>query len=188
MAVMNRVVVVISLFAFMLLNVWSTAVAGNELGGDFSLTDHDNRPFELQQLRGKVVLVFFGYTSCPDVCPTELGRMAKILRAFEDKSDDVQGLFVTVDPDRDSPQILKEYTAYFSKKLQGLTGSREQIDKVAKLYRVNYRIDINENNRIIVDHSSNLYVIGKQGELNTIIPFGMGVDHIVSVVQWLLDN
>ncbi len=159
---------------------------GNRLGGNFSLTDHDNQPFELSQLKGSVVLMFFGYATCPDVCPAELGKMSQILKTFESRGDNVEGLFITVDPARDSPQILKDYTSYFSKQLTGLTGTRQQINKVARQYRVKYQIIQNETDRIIVDHSSTLYVIDKNGDLETMIPFGMSVPHIVNVVEWLI--
>ena len=162
--------------------------AGNRLGGNFSLTDHHNQPFELSQLKGSVVLMFFGYASCPDVCPTELGKMSQILKTFESRGDDVKGLFITVDPARDTPQILKDYTAYFSKQLKGLTGTREQINKVARQYRVKYQIIQNETDRIVVDHSSTLYVIDKKGELETMIPFGMSIPHVVKVVEWLVEK
>lgn len=160
--------------------------AVNKLGGNFSLTDHDNQPFELSQLKGSVVLMFFGYATCPDVCPIELGKMSQILKTFESRGEDVKGLFVTVDPARDTPEILKGYTAYFSKQLKGLTGTREQINKVARQYRVKYQIIQNETDRIVVDHSSNLYVIDKNGDLETMIPFGMSVPHVVNVVDWLV--
>jgi len=168
--------------------VLSSVLAGTRPGGDFSLTDHNNQKFQLQQLRGNVVLLFFGYTSCPDVCPLELGKIAQVLTVFEEKNDPVKGLFITVDPDRDTPLKLKQYTSFFNKQLQGLTGSREQIDQVVKQYRVNYRISENEKNHIVVDHSSNLYVIDKKGELNTIIPFGMGLNHVMRVVESLLNK
>ena len=80
----------------------SEVQAGNGLGGNFTLTDHDEQLFELSQLEGSVVLLFFGYTSCPDVCPAELGKMSQILRTFESRGDSVKGLFITVDPARDS--------------------------------------------------------------------------------------
>lgn len=165
-----------------------TAQADSKPGGDFTLTDQDNHNFQLQQLRGNVVLLFFGYTTCPDVCPMELGKIAGVLNKFEKMTGQVKGIFISVDPDRDSPQKLKEYTAFFSKQLQGLTGSREQIDQVAKQYRANYRISENEKNQIVVDHSSNLYVIDKKGDLHTIIPFGMGTNHVTKVVETLLDK
>jgi len=165
-----------------------TTQAGSKPGGDFTLTDQDNHNFQLQQLRGSVVLLFFGYTSCPDVCPMELSKIAGILNKFEEMTDKVKGIFISVDPDRDSPQKLKKYTAFFSKQLLGLTGSREQIDQVVKQYRANYRISENAKNQIVVDHSSNLYVIDKEGELDTIIPFGMGTNQVIKVVESLLDK
>lgn len=189
MLVNNKTIAAVLLGLCLLVNVPGSADAKVvDLGGDFTLIDHNEQKFELKQLRGNVVLVFFGYTSCPDICPTELGKMAQILRAFEKQPDRVKALFITVDPERDSPQILKEYTKYFSQQLQGLTGSREQIDRVTRQYRVNYQINQNENRQIVVDHSSNLYVVDKKGDLNTIIPFGMSVDHVVNVVAWLLEN
>ena len=164
------------------------SLAGNKVGGNFFLTDHNNQPFELRQLQGNVVLIFFGYTSCPDVCPAELSQMAQILNTFEDSNDKVKGLFISVDPDRDSPQILKDYTAYFSQQLQGLTGSREEINAVTELFRVKYQIIKNAENRIVVDHSSTLYIIDKNGDLNTMVPYGMSVSHIINVIERLLEE
>lgn len=164
------------------------AMAGSKLGGAFSLTDHNGRFFELKQLHGKVVLLFFGYTSCPDVCPNELSKMAQVLRKFENTKEKVTGLFVTIDPERDTPRRLKEYISYFSKHLLGLTGTSAQIEQVAKLYRANFKITENNNSTVDVDHSSNLYVIDRKGEVDTMVPFGMGAGHIVKVVEWLLKN
>jgi len=163
-------------------------LATNKVGGNFFLTDHDSQPFELHQLKNNVVLMFFGYTSCPDICPSELGRMAQILNNFEDRSDKVKGLFISVDPDRDSPQILKGYTAYFSQNLKGLTGSLEEINEVTDLFRVKYEITKNAENRIVVDHSSTLYIIDKKGDLNTMVPYGMSAAHIINVIERLLEE
>lgn len=173
---------------WLLFAVQNPVQAETKPGGDFSLINQDNEKFQLQQLRGNVVLLFFGYTTCPDVCPSELGKIAQVLSAFEKNNAPVKALFITVDPERDSPEKLKQYTSFFSKQLLGLTGSREQIDKVNNQYRANYRIYQDEQNQTVVDHSSNLYVIDKAGELNTIIPFGMGVSHVINVVELLLEN
>jgi cytochrome oxidase Cu insertion factor (SCO1/SenC/PrrC family) len=173
---------------FLMIIMIESSHANSKPGGDFSLIDQDRHEFQLDQLRGKVVLLFFGYTSCPDVCPAVLGTLAKVLREFESDESLVKAVFISVDPQRDSPERLKEYTRYFSSQLLGLTGSRDQIDKVAKQYRVKYKISEDANMLVSVDHSSNLYVLDKQGEVNTIIPFGMGAGHIINVVQRLLDN
>ena len=117
----------------------------------------------------------------------ELGLMAQVLNTFEDRGDMVKGLFISVDPERDSPQILKDYTSYFSQQLIGLTGTREEINEVAKLFRVKYKVTNNAENRIVVDHSSTLYIIDKNGNLDTMVPYGMSVAHIISVIENLLE-
>jgi cytochrome c peroxidase len=109
----------------------------NTVGGDFTLTDHHGKSFNLTQLRGKIVLIFFGYTHCPDVCPTELARMAQLLKQLGDDADKVQGLFISVDPERDTPAILSQYVPYFHTSLIGLTGSQDQVQAVADAYRTN---------------------------------------------------
>jgi protein SCO1/2 len=176
------------LWICLLANALSTVQAGIKMGGDFTLLDQNNQRFELQQLRGHVVLLFFGYTSCPDVCPAGLTAIAQVLTAFEETDSPVKGLFISVDPERDKPQILKQYTAHFSDQLQGLTGSKQQIDRVTQQYQANYRISRNEKNRITVDHSSNLYVLDKKGEINTIVPFGMTAGHVIDTIQRLLEQ
>jgi cytochrome oxidase Cu insertion factor (SCO1/SenC/PrrC family) len=142
----------------------------------------------LQQLRDHIVLLYFGYTSCPDVCPTELGKMASVLNSVpQPQKDMLRGLFVTVDPDRDSRTRLKEYLSYFDDRIIGLTGNREQIDRVVDQYHASYRIR-KEGARVIVNHSSNLYLIDQRGQVVTMVPFGMSTDHLTQLVDRLLDN
>ena len=167
---------------------WPAAGLPNGLGGDFELIDQEGQPFHLQQLRGKVVLMFFGYTFCPDICPTELTNMAWILGRLQNRSDQVQGLFVTLDPKRDKPEVLKNYTRFFNSELLGLTGSEAQIHRVTDQYRVQYRIHQTANDSYSVDHSANLYVIDRNGRLATIVPYGLPVEHILAVVNRLLDS
>lgn len=156
------------------------------VGGDFSLTDQHGQPFHLQQLRGKVVLLFFGYTSCPDICPTELAGMSKVLRLLKKDTAKVQGLFVSVDPERDRPQVLKEYVHYFDKSLIGLTGSASDIARVAAQYQVTYGKHLDSDGGYSVDHTANLYVIDTNGKLHAIVPYGFPPEHVVAVVQDLL--
>jgi len=160
--------------------------ANEPLGGDFSLTDQDGRLFELQQLRGKVVLIFFGYTFCPDICPTELATVAAVLNELEDDSEQVQGVFVSVDPERDNPQILKSYIGYFNKHLIGLTGSPDEIERVANRYRVKFRKQPRTDGAYSMDHSANLYVIDRTGQLFAVIPYGLPPEHVLGVVRRLL--
>lgn len=154
--------------------LWATTInAGEKLGGNFSLTTHKNEPFSLDSIKGKVGLVFFGFTHCPDVCPDTLGRINVLMSNLEDKSQDIQPLFITVDPERDTPEVLATYVKYFHPSILGLTGTTEQIDKVIKQYRSNYSHgEKNESGAYSVNHSSNLYVIGRDGELAQIIQYG----------------
>ena len=176
---------------FLLLMVtlgWPAIGLSNGLGGDFDLTDQDGQAFHLQQLRGKVVLMFFGYTSCPDICPTGLANMAWVLKRLQNRSDQVQGLFVTPDPERDKPEVLKNYTRFFNSELLGLTGTERQIRRVAEQYRVQYRRHQTANNSYTVDHSSNLYVLDRNGRLVTMVPYGLPVEHVLALVNRALDS
>ena len=160
--------------------------ADETIGGDFSLTDQDGRLFQLQQFRGKVVLVFFGYTFCPDICPTEMANLSAVLHELKDAPERAQGVFVTVDPERDTPQVLKHYVSYFNEHLIGLTGSPDQIDRVARQYRVKYRKNRRPGGAYSMDHSANLYVIDPTGRLATMVPYGLPPEHVLGIVRRLL--
>jgi len=156
-----------------------------DIGGDFSLTDHNNKQFSLKQLRGKLVILFFGYTYCPDICPSELGTMARILKKLGNDSDKVSALFISVDPERDTPKKLKEYVPYFSKDLIGLTGSKDEIAEITKAYKVQTKIHSKKENSdyYLIDHSANLYVMNTQGKLIHLIPFGFPFEHILNILK-----
>lgn len=146
-----------------------------EIGGPFELVKHDGTKFSQADLAGKPALLYFGYTYCPDVCPTSLTYMGKALEALEtqDKKlfDELQPVFITIDPARDKPAKMAEYitTPVFPKKLIGLTGSEEQIAKAAKAYKIAYSKDPNPNNSdaYTMSHSSLFYLIGRNGKLAT---------------------
>lgn len=159
----------------------------NKVGGDFTLTDHDGKPFHLKQLRGKVVLLFFGYTTCPDVCPRELADLAMIFNRLNDRADKVQGLFITVDPERDTQAILKEYVTFFSKNIVGLTGSVEAIERVTKQYYTTYQLNKQEGDNYSVDHSASLYVIRPDGQLHVVVPYGLPLQHVQEMVDSLIE-
>ena len=134
-------------------------------------------------------MLLFGYTYCPDICPTELAGIASLLNSLEDSEEKVQALFVSVDPERDTPEKLKDYVGFFSPELIGLTGTLEQIESVKNLYHVQaniYRADENSD-RYSVDHSANLYVIDQQGKLASIVPYGFPVSHVQSILSALID-
>ncbi|MBT3046914.1 MAG: SCO family protein [Candidatus Thiodiazotropha sp.] len=154
-----------------------------ELGGNFRLTDHNGRPFELDQLKGRLVLLFFGYTYCPDICPTELANLSAVLNALDDQAERVQGLFVTLDPGRDTPEVLQDYVRHFNRRLVGLTGSEEEVAQVARQYRVSYQRHERENGDYSIDHSVNLYLIDAQGALSAVVPYGLPPQHLLETVQ-----
>jgi cytochrome oxidase Cu insertion factor (SCO1/SenC/PrrC family) len=176
------------LLMFSLLSVTLTWANTEELGGDFRLIDHNNNPFTLQQLQGKTVLLFFGYTYCPDICPTELANIAAVLNELNNQTDQVQGLFVSLDPSRDTPEVLYDYVRYFNQGLVGLTGSEEAVAQVARQYRVNYRRHEKGNGSYTIDHSANLYLIDRQGILSAVVPYGLPPQHVLKVVRGLLDK
>jgi len=164
----------------------ASIVMAKPAGGDFTLTDHDGQKFELEQLRGKVVLMFFGYTTCPDVCPRELSDLAMVFSRLGDRADKVHGLFITVYPERDTPEILKGYVSYFSKNITGLSGTAQDIDIVTKQYRAAYQLNKVEGKNYSVDHPANLYVIGPDGRLRTVVPYGFPAQHVLGIVNNLI--
>jgi cytochrome oxidase Cu insertion factor (SCO1/SenC/PrrC family) len=150
---------------------------------DFSLTDHHGNTFRLQDHRGKVVLIFFGYTLCPDVCPIALQHMATALKRLGQDSKRVRGLFITVDPDHDTPLVLAQYVRYFDAGLVGLTGTRQQIEAVANRFRVDYQKNPGADSRYTMDHTANLFVIDQSGQLSAIVPFGFPAAHIENLLR-----
>ena len=141
-------------------------VGNYEIGGDFTLIDHNGEKTRLSEFKGKVVLMSFGYTSCPDVCPVMLAKIVQVKKALGAKGEKLQALFVTVDPDRDTPQRLKRYMEHFDPTFVGLTGSREQIDKVATQYVAKYRPGKgNTAAKPLLDHTSFSYMIDQRGKL-----------------------
>src|SRR5579863_2426668 len=147
--------------------VWlSGGGSASLVGGPFTLEDGNGKQVTDRDYRGKYMLVYFGYTFCPDVCPTTLNEVADALDHLGGKANDLQPVFITVDPKRDTPAVVKQYTAAFSPKLIGLTGTPEQIAAVAQAYRVYYaehRTGPGPND-YSMDHSSILYLMGPDGK------------------------
>ncbi len=153
-----------------------------------TMIDHDGKTFDLQSQRGQVVLVFFGYTRCPDICPIGLSMISRVLNDSAKQQLPVAGLFVSVDRERDPPEVLQKYLSYFSPQLTGLTGSDQQLTEFARHFGVNYQVTKQDDAVMRVDHSANLYVLDKSGNIYTVIPFGLGEEHVKSVVNQVLDQ
>ena len=138
---------------------------GLGIGGPFALQDGGGRTVTDRDLRGRFLLVYFGYTFCPDVCPTTLNQVASALDKLGAKAERLQVLFITVDPQRDTPQVVRDYAAAFSPRIMGLTGTPEQIAQVARAYRVYYAPHRTGEGGgdYTVDHSSILYLMDPDG-------------------------
>jgi protein SCO1/2 len=136
------------------------------VGGPFSLTDQTGRKVTDKDFLGKYMLIFFGYTYCPDICPTELQVMSAALDNLGAKADDIQPVFISFDPQRDTPEVLKQYISNFHPRLVGLTGTPEEIAAAAKAYRVYYNRVENSSgpDAYLMDHSTITYLMDKQGK------------------------
>jgi protein SCO1 len=156
-----------------------------QVGGKFALTDQDGRRVTDSSYRGKAMAVFFGFTNCPDICPTGLARMAEIMDALGPDAAKLQPIFVTVDPRRDTPEVMKSYVEHFSDRIIGLTGSEAEIAAVAKAYRVYFKIqgDPATDPNYVVDHSAFVYVMdAKGGFVGTFTP-DTQVDAAVKLIR-----
>jgi len=148
--------------------------AGRALvGGPFTLTDHNGRRVTEKDFLGRYMLVYFGYTWCPDVCPTELQVISAALDSMGEAAKQIQPVFVTVDPARDTVAQMKEYVGSFHPSLVGLTGTDEEIEAVAKAYRVYYaKADGGDAENYLVDHGSLIYLMGPDGQFVTHFTYG----------------
>jgi protein SCO1/2 len=143
--------------------------SGLVLGGPFQLTDHTGRAVTEADFAGRFMLVYFGFTYCPDVCPTELGTIAAALDALEEAGERVTPVLVTVDPERDTPAALADYVSRFHPRMVGLTGTPEQVAAVARAYRVFYaKVQRPEMSQYLMDHSSFIYLVGPDGRVRSL--------------------
>jgi protein SCO1/2 len=141
------------------------------IGGPFRLVDQNDRPVTEQDLKGRPFLVFFGFTNCPDVCPTALFEMSEIFRSLGPDADRAAALFITVDPERDTPKLLKDYLSNFDPHLRGLTGSSEAIAAVEKAYRVYAKKVDTGDGTYTMDHTALVYLMDKDGRF--VAPFSL---------------
>ena len=165
----------------------NTDVTGLDYAKGFSLTDHTGKPRTLADYKGKVVIVFFGYTQCPDVCPTTMAEMAGVMQKLGPQADQVQVLFITLDPERDTQPLLASYVPAFDKRFVGLYGTPEQTAKTAKDFKVFYsKVPGKDPGSYTIDHMAGSYVFDKEGRVRLFIRHGGGADAIVHDVRQLL--
>jgi protein SCO1/2 len=156
----------------------------HKVGGPFALSDPSGKRIALDDFRGKLVLLYFGFASCPDVCPTDLAQVAQALRQLGPAADEVQPLFVTLDPERDSPAILREYAAAFHPRLVPLTGTPEEIRHVATRYKVFFeKVALPQGEGYTIDHTAYTFLLDRGGEFVILFPPGTGAERMVFMLR-----
>ena len=167
----------------------NTDLTGATFGRQLALDDHDGQPRTLADFRGKAVVVFFGYTSCPDICPTTLARFAEVMKALGPRAASVQVLFVTLDPERDAAARLKSFVPWFHHSFIGLRGDAGQIRAAAGEFRIfSARKDVGSDLGYVLDHSSGAYVYDPAGRLRLYVKDTASVEDIVADLRLLLDG
>jgi protein SCO1/2 len=153
------------------------------LGGPFDLVDSQDHPVTDQTYRGKWMLIYFGYTYCPDICPTTLQTMSNVLDQLGDKGAQIAPIFITVDPERDTPAAIGQYVALFDPRFIGLTGTPRQVTAAEAAYRVySRRVNLPKGDGYMIDHSSYIYLDGPDGKLKALFQAGMtDVDMVIAI-------
>ena len=162
-------------------------ITGADYARDFSLTDHNGQLRSLKDFQGKAVVVFFGFTQCPDVCPTSLQELAQVKQALGADGDRLQGIFVTVDPERDTLDLLKAYMGNFDPSFLALRPTPEQLPALAKDYKIYYKkVDGSTPSSYTMDHSAGSYIYDPQGRLRVYHRYGSGTEALTADVRALL--
>ncbi len=165
----------------------NTDVTGLEYAKGFALTDQNGQRRTLEDFRGKLVFVFFGFTHCPDVCPTTLAEMAGIMKALGPESERLQVVFITLDPERDTPELLASFVPAFHPSFLGLTGDQATIDKVAKDFKVfAQKVPGKDGKSYTIDHTAGSYVFDAQGRIRLFVRHGQPVDALLKDLRQLL--
>lgn len=160
-------------------------VSAQYAGADFHLTDHTGKPRSLADFRGKVVVLFFGYTHCPDLCPGTLASLAQAMRLLGKDTERVQVLFITLDPERDTRELLAQYTPAFHPAFLGLYGDAQATREAARAFGVMYKKQEGKNGYTL-DHSTGTFLIGASGKPLLLAPYGQSTEQLVQDMKLLL--
>lgn len=163
-----------------------TDVTGANFGKSLALTDHNGKPRTLADFHGKVIVVFFGFTHCPDVCPTTLAELAQVANELGGDADKMQVLFVTVDPERDTQELLARYVPAFNPRFLGLTGDVEAVASVAKEFKIYHKKQPLKTGGYTVDHSAGTYILDQRGRLRLFAQYGAGAPALLHDIRILL--
>ena len=162
-------------------------ITGASYARTLSLPDQNGQPRTLADFKGKVLVVFFGYTQCPDVCPTTMVELAQVKKALGKDGDRVQGLFVSIDPERDTPAVLKAYMASFDPSFVALRGSVEQAQAAAKEFKVFFaKVPGKTEGSYTMDHTAGSYVFDPTGKVRLFVRYGAGADALATDIKALL--
>jgi len=165
----------------------ATDITGAAFARDFKLTDHNGQPRTLASFKGKAVAMFFGYTHCPDVCPTTLADFAAALQQLGPLAERVQVIFVTVDPERDTPALLKQFVPAFNPSFLGMAIDAATLKQLAHEYKVVYqKSSVKAADDYLIDHNTGAYVYDPQGQLRLLMPYGSSAEAIAADLKVLL--
>jgi len=165
----------------------SIDISGGEMGQDFAISDHNGQLRKLADFTGKVVVVFFGYTQCPDVCPTTMTELVEVKRLLGKDGDRLQPLFITVDPERDTPELLKAYMANFDPTFLALCPTPAQLAGVAASFKVYYKkVGDGKSAAYTMDHSAGSYVFDPKGRVRLFVRYGLGAQPLAADIAQLL--
>ena len=156
-----------------------------DLDSSFELTSHEGEIKTVGDFQGHVVALFFGFTHCPDVCPTSMQELKIIKKNLGQKGKDFHVLFVTLDPERDSQDLLKQYVPSFDKSFIGLTGSKDQIAKIAQQYKIFHK-KVGDGKSYTIDHSSAIYLLDKDGMIKVRYPYGSSIEGMMKDIKYLI--
>ena len=164
-------------------------ITGADYATGFALTDHNGQARTLADFQGKAVVIFFGFTQCPDVCPTSMSEMAEAKRLLGSDGDRLQGLFVSIDPERDTPEIMREYMASFDPTFLALYAAPDELPAVAKSFRIYYKKVAGPTpTSYTMDHSAGSYVFDPKGRIRLYNRYGTGAQALANDVKSLLDE
>jgi protein SCO1 len=164
-------------------------ITGADYATGFSLTDHNGQPRTLADFKGKAVVVFFGFTQCPDVCPTSLAEMAEAKRLLGPDGERLQGLFISIDPERDTPEIMKAYMDSFDPGFLALYAAPGDLPELAKSYRIYYKkVEGKTPTSYTMDHSAGSYVYDPRGNIRLYHRYGTGAQALASDLKILLND
>ncbi|OZI36920.1 SCO family protein [Bordetella genomosp. 10] len=164
-----------------------SSIEGTHLGKDVAMVDQDGKPRAMADFAGKVVVAFFGYTHCPDVCPTSLAELAQVMQTLGPDASRVQVVMITVDPERDTPEVMKQYVTTFNPGFVGLTGSLAQLKTAATSFKAYYaKVPTKDGSDYSMDHSAAFYLLDQKGEAQVLVNNNAGADVLVHDIKLLL--